>query len=82
LNVAENIRPHREFGRRMKAARALVGLTAIELAEKTEIKISMIRQYEHGRCLPGAINLHKIVTALDITTGDLFGPVREKEGVR
>ena len=79
--MAENMRPHRDFGRRIKAARALCGLTAIELAEKTEIKISMIRQYEHGRCLPSIERLYKIATALDVTTDYLVG-TREKEGVR
>jgi transcriptional regulator with XRE-family HTH domain len=80
--VAENMYPRRAFGRRMKAARILCDLSAIELSQKTGIKISMIRQYESGRCLPGAENLHMIVTALDITTGDLFGDMREKETTR
>lgn len=79
--MAENIRPHREFGRRMKAARILCDLTALELAEKTGVKLSMIRQYEHGRFLPRAERLHKIATALDVSTEYLFG-AREKEGVR
>jgi transcriptional regulator with XRE-family HTH domain len=81
LNVAENIRPYRLIGRRLKAARILCDLTASELAEKTKIPVSMIRQYEHGRFLPRAERLHDLVTALDITTDDLFG-AREKEMIK
>ncbi len=70
--MAETMIRHRPFGRRLKAARTVCDLSQVELSEKTEIPLSMIKQYERGRCLPRADRLHKIVSALGITTDDLF----------
>jgi transcriptional regulator with XRE-family HTH domain len=62
----------RTFGRNLKAARIRCALTQVELSEKIESSVYAIRLYEQGRCLPSAENLHEIVTALGITTADLF----------
>ena len=63
---------HGPAGRRLKSARLELGWTQRQLEVKTGVPISMIRQYERGRCLPRAERLHLLITTLGIGTQDLF----------
>lgn len=72
MSVAEYKRPHRTFGRNLRAARIAADLDQSELALKLDTTVYAVRLYEQGRCLPSAEKLHMIVTLLGITTAHLF----------
>ena len=77
--MAQNTRPHREFGERLAGYRRLRRYTQVGLSGITGIPLSTLRMYEAGRTMPSALRLHYLVEELEITTGDLLDPVPENE---
>jgi transcriptional regulator with XRE-family HTH domain len=59
-------RPYVMEGRTIKAYRIVAGITQRELSAETSIPLSMIREYEQGRCLPGSERLIVIMVRLGI----------------
>lgn len=55
--------------RRLRLAR---GLTATELARRTDIPVDTLRDYERKRYVPPADRLFLLATALDVAMTDLF----------
>jgi transcriptional regulator with XRE-family HTH domain len=66
------------FGRRLRLARRKRGWTRTHLEKVTGIKVSMIREYEDGRCLPRAPRLILLAQALGVDPAWLMPA--EKEG--
>ena len=60
------------IGRRIKAARSELNLSQKNLQEKTNIKDSMISDFEHGKREPSLANLAKIAHALNTTIDNLY----------
>jgi len=54
------------FAGRLRASRRKKGWTRTDLEEVTGVKVSMIREYEEGRCLPRAPRLILLAQALDV----------------
>jgi transcriptional regulator with XRE-family HTH domain len=67
------------FGRRLKTARRRKGWSRAYMERVTGIKVSMIREYEDGRCLPRAPRLILIAQALDVDPAWLV-PVEKEDG--
>ena len=61
-----------EFGKRMKAARKELGLTQVELAEKTGLFQTQITDYEKGKRRPDDKNLLAIAKVLELDPDTLF----------
>lgn len=64
-------RPHAREGRIFKAYRILANITQRELGNDLGIPLSMIREYEQGRCMPGSDRLILIVNRLGIPMTEL-----------
>lgn len=63
------------LGEHIRAFRLEQGLTASELARRTEVSTSLISQVERGTSSPSVDVLQRIARALDIHIGELFdGP--------
>lgn len=65
------------FGARLRAARELRGLNQRELGERLGVPPSSIAHFEGGRRKPSFENLHRLASALDVTTDFLLGRASE-----
>lgn len=61
--------------RRLKAARALSGMTVLKLSEETGIATHSLYRYERGDYVPDAVEIAAIATA----TGQTIGFFLEEE---
>jgi len=64
--------PKHALGYAMRTQRKKLGLTLVELAEKTEFSISYISQIERGMMTPSIATLRKLAEALQIPAGQLM----------
>jgi len=67
------------LGQRIKFFREQLGLTQLQLAEKSGISSKAIGRYEHGNRVPPVDTAQSIATALGITVNDLLYPEAIKE---
>jgi transcriptional regulator with XRE-family HTH domain len=67
------------FGGRLRLSRKAKRWTRTDLERRTGIKVSMIREYEEGRCLPSAPRLILLAKALDVDPAWLV-PVEKEDG--
>lgn len=74
LDTETSDRPYVREGRIFKAYRIMAGFTQRNLGKDLGIPLSMIREYEQGRCLPGPDRLLLIMFKLDIPVSDLISP--------
>lgn len=61
------------FRRRLRAARALRGLSQSDLAERAGLLQSAVSHYETGSRRPSFTNLRRIAEAMEVTTDYLVG---------
>jgi transcriptional regulator with XRE-family HTH domain len=66
MDTVTDDRPHVREGRIFKGHRIMAGITQRDLSTETGIPLSMIREYEQGRCMPGPARLILIVNRLSI----------------
>lgn len=66
METVNHDRPYEMEGRTIKAYRIMAGITQRELGTELDIPLSMIREYEQGRCLPGSERLIVIMVRLGI----------------
>lgn len=72
-------RPHVREGRIFKEYRIRARITQRNLGKDLGIPLSMIREYEQGRCLPSTDRLIKIVNRLDIPMDRLGLPSTSRQ---
>lgn len=72
-------RPHAREGRVFKAYRIMANITQRNLSKDLDIPLSMIREYEQGRCMPGPDRLIMIVNRLGIPMDALSPAVASPE---
>lgn len=68
------------LGRRIASFRKQHGLTQTELAEKLDLSQTVISSYEIGRLRPHPDLLLKLADILDLTTDELLGRAKPKNG--
>jgi len=61
------------FSRRLRAARAMRGLSQANLAERTRLQQTAVSHYESGTRRPSLRNLRRLAEALEVTTDYLVG---------
>lgn len=71
MDTVTEDRPHDREGRIFKAYRIKADITQSNLSKETGIPLSMIREYEQGRCLPGPARLILLVNRLGIPMAEL-----------
>lgn len=62
-----------DFGAQLKKVRLDLRISQLELARRTELKVSAISHFETGRRLPSFQNIRKLVMALQVSTDSLLG---------
>ncbi len=60
------------LGKRLQEIRKSKKLTQEQIAELVDMETSSISNIENGKYYPSAENLNKILTALNVTPGDIF----------
>ena len=70
------------FALRLKTRRDRLGLTQVDLAEKSKISARSIASWESGLNLPNGALLARLATALGVTESWLLGYDLEAESVR
>jgi len=63
----------RLFSSRLRAARALRGLSQSNLAERARLQQTAVSHYESGTRRPSLRNLRRLAKALEVTTDYLVG---------
>lgn len=71
--TAEEIDYNVMFGRRLRAARALAGMTQYETSKAANITRNNIPRYETGEILPGSRRLFLICKTLNVSADYLLG---------
>jgi len=66
-----------KFPARLRAARALRGLSQSELAERADLQPSAVSHFETGRRSPSFDNLKALAEALQVSTDYLLGRVND-----
>jgi transcriptional regulator with XRE-family HTH domain len=61
------------FSRRLRAARAIRGLSQSNLAERARLQQAAVSHYESGTRRPSLRNLRRLAEALEVTTDYLVG---------
>lgn len=62
-----------EVGRNMRAVRVSKNIGRSRLAEKSDVALQSIRNYERGRSLPGLVNLVCLSSALGVSMDEYTG---------
>lgn len=62
----------KKFGKRVNELRKKQGFTQEQLAEKIGIGIRSLGKIENGNNFPATDNLEKLVSALNVTTSEMF----------
>jgi len=78
MDTVTDDRPHEREGRIFKGYRIMANITQRDLGKELGIPLSMIREYEQGRCMPGPARLILIVNRLSIPM-DAFAAVASPE---
>jgi transcriptional regulator with XRE-family HTH domain len=68
------------FGEKLKALRDNAKLTQSELADKTGLSLSIIRDYEQGKKEPTLASAVKLADALDVSVAELVVRPRGTKG--
>jgi len=68
------------FPERLKAARALRGLSQSELAKFAKLQASAVSHFETGARKPSLANIRKLADALNVSTDYLLGRSGEVSG--
>ena len=66
------------FGNKLKKLRDEVGLTQLQLAEKTKVSRSAIAQYETNRQMPDLASLKDIADFFDVSIDYLLGRTKQR----
>ena len=73
MNAKTEAAFRREFGRRVKAARAAQGLSQRELAERAEVTDKYLSRIEVGAAMPSVFVADRIARALGVNLEALIG---------
>jgi transcriptional regulator with XRE-family HTH domain len=74
MDTVTEDRPHEREGRIFKGYRIMADITQRDLGVELGIPLSMIKEYEQGRCMPGPARLIMLVNRLNIPM-DAFAAV-------
>jgi len=77
MDTVQEDRPPGVEGRIFKAYRIKADITQRDLSIQTGIPLSMIREYEQGKCMPGPRRLLLIMNLLSIPAHELCCAVAE-----
>lgn len=80
-SLEESSKMSKIFSERLRAARALKGLSQTDLAKKTNLQPSAISHFENDRRSPSFDNLKRLADALEVTVDYLLGRAEEPKNL-
>lgn len=71
--------PYRSHGEQLKRMRKQRRMTQLIVAVKSDVPVSMIQEYEQGRCMPSLDRWLRIIVALKLNQNEIANLVKTNE---